>query len=119
MKKYISFILVCAISLFCLTGCMESTKIIGTWATEDKNTTMTFNKDGSGSIKVGTSLSYTSDMTYTIEGTDLTITTTVSLLGFSSSTDSAYTVSFTDGNLVLTSYNEDGTVSTTLTLIKQ
>ncbi|MCR5154212.1 MAG: hypothetical protein K6B75_05110 [Lachnospiraceae bacterium] len=116
MKKFFAMLLIAVMCVFSLTACLENVRILGTWSTEDKGTTMTFDKDGTGSIKLGDSFSYTYDMTYTVDGTTLEITTTATILGFSSSSTQKYEISFEKGNLVLTDADNSDSV---LTLIKQ
>lgn len=112
MKKAISVLLVfaCVITVFAACGKPEK-KILGTWSGESNvlgvvaEYSFTFNEDGTG--KMTAALDIGVAMTYTIDGDQLNITTSV--LGISNT--KTYTYAFDGDKLIL----NDGSNQITLT----
>ena len=113
MKKAISIFFVLAALMTLLAGCgSKQSKIVGTWSYQQTTIlnvvterTYTFREDGTGSAPVLDGLTNV-DMTYTLDGDQLTITRGElldSLVG-----PEVYTVSFGSGSMTLKA--EDGTV---------
>ena len=113
MKKTICIILLLAVLLTAPAGCgNKQNKIVGTWKYQQTTIlnvvterTYTFREDGTGSAPVLDGITNV-DMTYTLDGDQLTITRgglLDSLVG-----PEVYTVAFGNDSLTLTA--EDGTV---------
>lgn len=110
MKKALICILL-IITVILTASCTTAERIIGTWKNQTSvlgvvvETTYVFNEDGTGTV--GTLLDIPLDMTYTLDGDILTVTT--STLGVETVTQ--YTVSFDGDSLVLANDNETITLN--------
>lgn len=99
IKKYSAVILMC-IFVLSFAACGEEKKtysVEGSWKTENgKITEITFNEDGTGSLKKGSEISV--NFTYVIAEDKLTVTTEI----LNQKTDTVYTYTVSADALTLT-----------------
>ena len=121
MKKVLAVALVLVLALSCFAACSAQKKIIGTWECTDNDligATVVFNEDGTGSISpnvldidlgaIGNVIDSIAgiEMTYSVDGKKVTLTTSVEVLGVSLSEKTAtYTAAFDGDALTLTAEN--------------
>lgn len=124
MKKVLSLALVLCLALCCFASCTSQQKIIGTWQcvnSDVQTQTLTFNEDGTGEVDVsildidlgaiGDAIKSLAgvDMTYTVDGKNIAITYSISVIGISlGEKTETFVMSFSGDKLSLTSAN--GTV---------